>query len=164
MRRPRSAVLAGASVIAAATGCVADAVPSLDRVGVTRTGGDRPSVLFVGCEGDRVERVALYRGTDAREGGGSVLWQIDSTASSGEQPGSFVLGATPPGFRELVPYEEPLARDDDAFAVVTSRDHGTLGVSFSVDELRRGEVVVPGAAPREPNEFVEKAGQGCPDG
>lgn len=157
------AISATLSIAIAGSACVVDQVPTLDRVGVT-TEGDDISVLFVGCDGDSVERVTLYSRRDGEDADDPVLWEIVATPESdGAQVQQFTPGEVPSGFAERVAYQDRLQSSDDGFVVVTSRQEGTLGVSFSVDELSTNEVVVAGSEPRGRSEFVDKAAEGCPD-
>jgi hypothetical protein len=120
------------------------------------------SILFAGCPGDEAERVVLELTDDDFEETERVLWEIEAVDGTAASASSFVVGDVPSGFREVTALEDPLQASDHVHLVVTSREVGTIPMSFVVDDVRDDEVLVRRTRYRDRDEFGDQAAESCP--
>jgi hypothetical protein len=158
----RRFVLAAIVAITCTACWVGDQVPSLDRVGATRVHGEEVSILFAGCPGDGVDRVVLELTDDDFEETEQLLWEIEAVDDSAASARSFVVGDVPVGFREVTALDDPLQPGDHVHLAVTSRDVGTIPMSFVVDDVPQDEVLVRRTRYRALDDFGTQAAESCP--
>jgi hypothetical protein len=145
------ALLVGVSVLL--TGC-----SNIDNVGVTPTpSGSGLRIMAARCSGERVQAFELRtfgwnrkrRSVDSR-----TLWKVVS--DRGVRIDSAVVGTTPVGFRESVPFTALPPGHGQLEAVVTSRGQELdAGEIFRIEHLRSGRVRFDGVN-LTPDEFRDE--------
>lgn len=137
-----------------------DDVSSFDQVGATVTGDGKVVIRYELCAGETVDRVALRRTDDDHTKVTETLWVIEAEGIGSEQE-TFIVGVTPPAFREVVAFNRQLEDNDYIDAAVTSSKYGEVSVPFQVGELRTGRVLVNTSGYLSPNEFGDRANEAC---
>ncbi len=117
-------------------GCERQTADELISVGVSQTG--KPVIVWYRCDSQMISRVRLVlpNGNPGDEND-EILWEITSTGSSADR---FTIGETPPGFREVVPLTQVLAKDESVTALVYV-DGLVVPMAFSRNELKPGLVL-----------------------
>lgn len=136
-----------------------DPVPIADRLGVTMSSSDTPTVLFESCPGELVTTVSLIQSNgELGDDDDQVLWRI--TSPEGSQEARFPVGTTPSGFEEEVPLSSKLPRDRLLTAHVATSDGSETAAAFDLAALKEGSVTTAlGELTR--NRFESEAGSSC---
>lgn len=128
-----------ACLFLAAAACSDDGLEAVGRAAAVRLGavstdGSGVTVVVPECFGydDHVDTLIVYRD----EG---TVWRIEATEAGGAALRDVVVGATPPGFREVVPFDRA-ALDGLVHVSVSGSLDGGRGApvamtSFRVDDL-----------------------------
>ena len=146
--------------VVVSAGCWADEVPSMSRIGASRSPSGDLMVEFAGCPGETVESVTLRRTDESFSEMGEVLWEVEATNSAATTL-SVVVGLVPDGFSEKVPLINDLSADLPVEVIISSSRVGTLSNTFKLEDLRTGEVLVPSDRYSSLRDFRSIAADGC---
>lgn len=104
--------------------------------------------------GPQITEISLLRGVHPHTQYNNPLWKVERVDPTPEWNGSFVIGETPPGFIEVVPFPGRLPHD---WALMTT--NGCYGGASDRpdEELRTDQVRYPGGSLSTFEEFRESA-------
>jgi hypothetical protein len=159
------AVLALLGMIAIVWGFGSRSVPTEALYGVSRGDGDHDiAVHWVLCDGVTARSVDLesYWGGSDLPTAVRVLWQVrsDSDGGDGTRAERYVVGQTPPGFYETVPFRRELPADL-SISGPPGDESAMSGMSFRLSELRRDAILRGDYEFVTPEAFVAAGAAAC---
>jgi hypothetical protein len=141
-------------------------VPAEAPYGVSRVDSDPGiAIHWVLCDGVAARSVDLetYWGGSDLPTAVRVLWQVrsDSDADDGTRAERYVVGTTPPGFYETVPFRRELPGDLISISGPPGDETSMTGMSFRLSELRRDAILRGDYAFVKPEAFVAQGAASC---
>lgn len=167
-RVPAGVALAALGVIAVVLGAPPDTHRAQDlRYGVSRVDGEPGiAIHWVVCARETASAVDLqaYQGGSVTPNGIPVFWQIRTDAAAGgpARVETFVVGETPPGYYETVPFVRRLPDDLIVITGPPSPGRSTAGMSFELDELPTDAIHRGGYETVSPEDFASRGIASCP--
>lgn len=148
------------AMLVLSTSCVGDALPDLDRLGLTRSDRGEIEIKFRPCSGEQVESVVMRR-TDSRfETNGEIVWEIKSDGTSSDVL-TVPIGSAPAGFSTSTPLVEEISEEDPILIRVTTDRKGVIPMSVRPNQARAEEILTRRDTYQGLGEFEKAAQAAC---